>query len=301
VNAPLRIVALDGGGMRGIFTASYLAALEQSIGTRMIDVADLLVGTSTGGIIALGLASGRSADEMLAFYKTRGREIFSRPRRLPRRLIQPKYDRGTLDAALREEFGDAVMNDLQKHVCITSHELVAGTTRVFKDDHAPGLYWGGDQLVWKVAAATAAAPTYFAPMQVGAEDSHVDGGVWANNPSLVGITEAVRYFNRRLNDIRLLSIGTTSRVLRVRSHRDAARLGLIGWARQVTDLLQGTVSMSAHRQAELLLPDGHYLRIDDELAEAIRLDDVAASIPLEERGAAKARTTLPRVKELLAI
>lgn len=300
VKRPLRVLALDGGGMRGIFTASYLTALERGLQTRMIDVVDLVVGTSTGGIIGLGLASGYAADEMLRFYTEHGRQVFNSPRRLTR-LVRPKYDRRPLDAALQEKFGSLIMNDLQKHVCITSHELVAGTARVFKDDHAPRLHWGGDQFVWKVAAATAAAPTFFAPMQISAQDSHVDGGVWANNPALVGITEAVRYYGRDLNEIRLLSVGTTSRVFRVRSHKEAVGLGLWGWAWKVLDLLQSTVSMAADRQAQLLLPDGSYLRVDDELAEQIRLDDVDGSRPLQERGEQKARQTLSQVRALFEL
>jgi uncharacterized protein len=302
VESPLRILALDGGGMRGIFTAAYLVGLEDALGRPLIDIVDLVVGTSTGGIIALGLASGRPADKMLRFYTEHGPEIFEKPRPLWQRLRnKPKYDRAPLDRVLQEKFGEIVMNDLQKHVCITSHELVAGTTRVFKDDHAPGLHWGGDQLVWKVAAATAAAPTFFAPMQLNDQDSHVDGGIWANNPAMVGITEAVRYYERDLKDIRLLSVGTTSAVFRVKNHAEAVQLGLIGWARKMTDLLQGTVSMAADRQAQLLLPDRHYLRVDDELAEKIPLDDVEACRPLQERGAQKARTTLAQVKQLLEL
>lgn len=86
-----------------------------------------------------------------------------------------------------------------------ARRLVRGTTRVWKDDHSPELRRGGDQLVWKVDAATSAAPTYFAPVQLGDADSHVDGGVWGNNPAIVGITEAVRYAGRDLRDIRMLS------------------------------------------------------------------------------------------------
>jgi patatin-like phospholipase/acyl hydrolase len=186
---PFRILALDGGGMRGVFTASYLAGLERALGRRVVDVVDLVVGTSTGGIIALGLASGRSAEEMLAFYLEHGPKIFGRSRPFPIWLFRPRYSRGPLDEALREQFGEMKMNELGKHVCITAHELITGNTRVLKDDHHPDLHWGGELLVWKVAAATAAAPSYFAPMQLGSQDSHVDGGVWSNNPALVGITE----------------------------------------------------------------------------------------------------------------
>src|SRR4051812_29242646 len=164
-------------------------------------------------------------------YREAGPKIFAKPRRVRRWVTGPKYDRRQLDDLLRRELGEtARLNDLGKAVCITAHELVSGTTRVWKDDHSPELRVGGDLLVWKVAAATSAAPTYFAPVQLHAADSHVDGGVWGNNPAMVGITEAVRYGGRQLHDIRMLSIGTTSRVLRVASHKKALGMGLKDWA-----------------------------------------------------------------------
>jgi patatin-like phospholipase/acyl hydrolase len=287
--------------MRGIFTASYLTEVERVLGKRMIDVVDLVVGTSTGGIIGLGLAAGYPAQEMLDFYLDHGSEIFSGKRLFPLWLFTPKYSRKRLDEILRERFGEMTMNQLQKHVCVTAHELVAGTTRVWKDDHAPGLSRGGTQLVWKVAAATAAAPTFFAPAQVEAEDSHVDGGVWANNPALVGITEAVRYYGCGLEDIRLVSVGTTSRVLRVESHEHASRMGGLKWGFKALDLLQGTVSMASARQASLLLPDGHYHRADSEIAEKIKLDDVDQCRPLQALGKNTAANEIETVKRVLAL
>jgi predicted acylesterase/phospholipase RssA len=209
--------------------------------------------------------------------------------------------RKRLDEILHERFGEMTMNDLQKHVCVTAHELVAGTTRVWKDDHAPGLDRGGAQLVWKVAAATAAAPTFFAPAQVEPQDSHVDGGVWANNPALVGITEAVRFFEQGLDEIRLLSVGTTSRVFRVKSHARASRMGAIGWAFKALDLLQGTVSMASDRQASLLLPSGHYHRADSAVAEKIKLDSVNDCQPLQALGKNTATNETTTVKRVLAL
>jgi patatin-like phospholipase/acyl hydrolase len=284
-----------------MFTAAVLAEAEDAFGTRFVERFDLLVGTSTGGIIALGLASGRTCREMLEFYRRAGPEIFRRPRRI-RRLTGPKYDRTELDRELCESFGDNLrMNDLRTPVCITAHELVRGTTRVWKDDHSPELRWGGDQLVWKVAAATSAAPTYFAPVQLGDEDSHVDGGVWSNNPAMVGITEAVRYAGRELGDIRLLSVGTTSTPLRVTSHSAALRMGLKDWAGKALDLLQGSTSLAAHHQAQLLLGEDRYLRIDSESARRVRLDDAGQCLPLQEWGRDAGRNHIRQIGALLDI
>lgn len=294
-----RILALDGGGMRGVFTASALAGLERDLQISLTDHVDLIVGTSTGGIIGLGLAAGKSAAEMRDFYETHGPTIFNRPRGISR-LWRPKYDRSVLDQVLQQEFGDATLNDLSTSVCITAHELVAGTTRVWKDDHHGDLAGGGDQLVWKIAAATSAAPTYFAPVQLGAQDSHIDGGVWAPNPAMVGVVEAFRYADRERDDIRLLSIGTTSRPFRISSHGETASMGTVGWARKARELfLGGGVSTASDHQARLLLPDDAYLRLDHERSAHIALDDVEACRSLQELGEQVARTNRSRVRELL--
>lgn len=294
-----RVLALDGGGLRGIFTAAVLYEAEQTFGTAFLDSFDLFVGTSTGGLLALGLASGKTCGEMLAFYREAGPTIFRAPRRV-RRLVRPKYDRRALDEVLRAEFGESVtLNDLGRSVCVTAHELVTGTTRVFKDDHHAALRWGGDQLVWKVAAATSAAPTYFAPVQLDKVDSHVDGGVWGNNPAMVGVTEAVRYGGRSLSDIRLLSVGTTSTVLRVKSHGAATRMGLLSWSTKALDLLQHSSSMATDNQARLLLGPAGYLRLDSEMAERAPLDDVSQCAPLAEWGHDVGRKSVTAIGALL--
>src|SRR5258706_10385282 len=138
-DAPFRILSLDGGGIRGFFSASLLSQFEQSSGKSVSDYFDLIVGTSTGAIIALGLASGLSATDILDFYRYHGPKIFSQGRisRLPRWLFRPKYRNAQLLAALQEIFGEKKLNDLKVPVCITSYELVEGWPRVFKDDHHP--------------------------------------------------------------------------------------------------------------------------------------------------------------------
>jgi patatin-like phospholipase/acyl hydrolase len=301
VTEPYRILALDGGGLRGIFTAAVLAEAEDAFGSAFLDSFDLLTGTSTGGIIALGLASGRTCREMLDFYRKAGSTIFAKPRRI-RRVVGPKYDRRPLDDLLRDQLGETTrMNDLNKAVCITAHELVSGTTRVWKDDHSPELRVGGDLLVWKVAAATSAAPTYFAPVQLDAADSHIDGGVWSNNPAMVGITEAVRYAGRDLRDIRMLSIGTTSQLLRVPSHEEAVGMGLKDWLWKGLDLLQGSSSMANDNQARLLLGDAAYLRLDSESARKIKLDDATQCKPLQEWGHDVGRRNIAKIGQLVGL
>jgi hypothetical protein len=301
-NVPFRMLCLDGGGMRGVFTAALVAGLEEMLGGPLLNHIDLVAGTSTGGLVALGLAAGRSGQEMLDFYREHGRDIFSG--HWPgRQLVMPKYSRKGFDQLLQKEFGDMLMRELGTPTCVSAYEAVSGQTRVFKTQHSDELYWGGDQLVWKVAAATSAAPTYFAPVQFREEDAHIDGGVWANNPSMIAITEAVRFFGREIRELRLLSIGTVAPRPKVPSFSAARRMGWPRWARPGLALLQGGPALGNHFQALHLLGPARYLRIGDRLETAgpVRLDDVDAAQPLAALGHRTALDQWREINELLGL
>lgn len=289
-DAPFRLLSLDGGGVRGLYSAAFLEHIEQHSGKRLIDYFDLIVGTSTGAIIALGLASGMSAAEVLHFYQEQGRHIFADGRGWFGQLFRPKYDNRRLTDALKGIFGDQIMNDLQVPVCVASYELVQGTPRVFKNDHHRELHWGGRQPIWKVAAASSAAPLVFPAFQVESQDSHIDGGIWANNPIMVGLAEAVRYFDRQLDDVLALSVGTGTKAFRLERSRSVA-LGWIGWGRdkRIVNVVFDAQSQSAHESAKLMLPREQYIRIDANLSSPISLDDFSAALPLIERGAQAGR------------
>ncbi|OAI39847.1 hypothetical protein AYO39_02355 [Actinobacteria bacterium SCGC AG-212-D09] len=285
-----------------MFTAAFIAGIEEILGDRITNHLDLIAGTSTGGLIALGLASGRSGQEMLDLYRNNGKQIFSGS--WPGRgAFMPKYSRKGLDRLLEEQFGSLQMKDLGVPTCISAYEVVSGQTRVFKTQHAGDLYWGADQLVWKVAAATSAAPTYFAPIQFKEEDAHIDGGVWANNPAMIAVTEAIRRFSRELRDLRLLSVGTVSPRPQVRNFGITRRMGWPRWAKPGLALLQGGPALGNHFQALHLLGEDHYLRIGDraESATPIKLDDVEACQPLAALGHRLALDHWPAVKQLLGL
>jgi uncharacterized protein len=288
--------------MRGVFTAAFITGIEECLGDRLANHLDLIAGTSTGGLIALGLSSGRSGRDMLDLYRNHGHEIFSGT--LPgRKLFMPKYPRKRFDELLRKEFGELHMRELEVPTCVAAYEAVSGQPRVFKTEHADDLYWGHEQLVWKVAAATSAAPTYFAPVQFGDEDAHVDGGTWANNPSMIAITEAVSRFSRQLDAIRLLSVGTLSPRPTIKSFGVARRMGIPRWARPGLALLQGGPSLGSHFQAKLMLGEEHYLRCDDNAknGSAVALDDVSACKPLAALGHRVALDMWPKVCALLEL
>ena len=138
-----RILAIDGGGIKGVFPASFLATVEDSIGDNVANYFDLIVGTSTGGIIALGLGLGLSAKEILAFYEEFGPHIFGGTRRLRwlRCFSTTKYNRGPLKKALKDTcFGDKKLGDSTKRLVIPClNTSRTGEVHVYKTAHHPSI------------------------------------------------------------------------------------------------------------------------------------------------------------------
>jgi uncharacterized protein len=296
---PFTILSFDGGGIRGLFSAAVVSHIEQYSGKWLVDHFDLLTGTSTGAIIALGLAAGLSGEEILRFYEGQGQKIFARPRGKVACFWKPKYDNAALIDALQEVFGDRRMNDLVIPVCIPSYELREGCPRVVKTDHVPGLHWGGNQLVWKVAAASSAAPIYLPAVTIERVDEHIDGGIWANNPVMVGITEAIRSFGKTLDEVAVLSVGTGSKVPR-RADSKIKSGGARSWLRDpsIIEVVMVAQSQAVHGMANLILPAHRYLRVDTDLSASIPLDSYAKAVPLIERGFQAGRLSMGKIQSV---
>ncbi len=196
-----KILSIDGGGIKGLYTAIVLAKIEEKFNCRVADYFDMLCGTSTGGLLALALSLKIPASDLVAFYKNEGPKIFGSDnlisnsfRTLKQTLFGGKYNDTTLRTAVTGVLGEALMSDANTLLCIPSFNLMRGTPRVFKFPHLEG-----DVPVAKygrmvdVALATSAAPTYF-PIASIDNDYYIDGGVWANNPTLCGLMEGLEYF-----------------------------------------------------------------------------------------------------------
>jgi patatin-like phospholipase/acyl hydrolase len=209
-----RVLSLDGGGLKGIFSAAVLADLEKDLGIRIQDYFDLIVGTSTGGLIAIGLGLGLSPAQMLDFYVKNGPAIFpqgSIKRKLlgVRQIARTKLDSEPLYAALRAVYGEETkLGNSTKRLVVTSFDLNRNVPVLLKTSHAPNLKRDCHLHAWKVAAATGAAPTYLPAIDFGM-GRLVDGGVWANNPSMVGALEATELLGVPRERISVLSIGTS--------------------------------------------------------------------------------------------
>ncbi|WP_303312682.1 CBASS cGAMP-activated phospholipase [Hymenobacter sp. BT730] len=196
-----KILSLDGGGIKGLYTAKVLSHLEEVFGGPIGDYFDMICGTSTGGLIALALSQRIPASQLVTFYKEQGPKIFpvnkvlNEKKGLLRQIFgKGKYTNTALASAIMGVLGDAQMSDAQNLLCIPSFNLTSGRPRVFKFPHPEGNNYADKYgSMYDAALATSAAPTYF-PVKYTNGAYYADGGVWANNPTLCGIMEALEYF-----------------------------------------------------------------------------------------------------------
>jgi len=264
-----QVLSLDGGGIKGLFSAAILAALEEDLGINVCDHFDLLAGTSTGGIIALGLATGLRARQLVDFYLEEGPKIF-RPRGFLsalRALFTRKYSQKYLRDALKKYFQETTLAQCQKRVVVPSFSLSENDVYLFRTAHHKELRRDYRVAVWKVALATSAAPTYFPVCTDVASARLIDGGVWANNPAMVGLVEAVHRFNCPLPNIAICSVGTSEAVPRRSPRLNSA--GLLGWgvSGAAVDVIMRGQSAGVSNQVRLLVGEQRFLRIDAIVAD----------------------------------
>jgi predicted acylesterase/phospholipase RssA len=263
-----QVLVLDGGGYRGMFSAAALAILEDDLQVRLADYFDLIVGTSTGGIVALGLGADKTPRELVEFYLRDAAIIFSHPwSRMIRQTVRPKYSAERLRCALGAAFGDKRLEQSSKRLCIPSYDLLSDQVYLFRTPHHPDLVRDGRTPMVDVALATSAAPTYFPSHNLGGLRL-VDGGVWANTPVPTAINEAINRFDIKLQDLRILSVGTTSALRDWPCRLD--RAGLFGWSRHATDLLLRAQAVAATNTMKLLLRADHSLRVDPIVPKRLR-------------------------------
>lgn len=288
-----RVLSLDGGGIRGLLTARLLARLDADASIKgWRDGVDLYAGTSTGAIMALGLAAGKDANEMAEFYHEHGPVIFDngfwRTVGSLGRLTGAKYDGEVLREELGKVFRSMRLGDLPKRVAIAAFDLdnaTAGRTHVTSASQRtwkpkifhnyPGSDSDADLLVADVAWYSSSAPTYF-PSAHG----YIDGGVFANNPSMVAYAQAISTSsdetkNNDPDHVRLLSIGTGFN--RAWIDGDQHDWGLVKWAARMLDLVFDGVTGIADYQLRQILGKERYHRLQIELPPPeIALDDEGA-------------------------
>jgi len=281
--ARYRILSLDGGGIRGLITAMLLIRLDREKGLEgWLERADLLAGTSTGALIALCLAKGLGLEEIRALYHDTSRDIFDDSWldnvKDVGTLLGAQYHSDGLKRHLQRMLGKARLRDLKKRVLITAFDLDNQHPRPDKRRWKPKLFHNfpgadsdGATLAWKVGLYTCAAPTYFPSV-----DGFVDGGVFANNPSMCALaqTQDARIGRTAaLDEVALLSLGTGSSLIYIRGSKHD--WGYAQWAQALLGVMfDGTVGIADYQCRQLL--DSRYHRLAPAFApgEAFPLDCV---------------------------
>ena len=282
----IKVLSIDGGGIKGIIPATVLAYIEQKTSRPIASLFDLIAGTSTGGIIALGLtipdASGKpryTAEEGVDLYVSEGPKIFSQPfwRRLPFwRLFEERYPSGPIDAVLLRRFGDARLKDALTEVIVTAYDIEGRAPFFFKTRYARNPDRPDDDFYMRdVARATAAAPTYFEParIEVPGDPPYValiDGGVFAINPAMCAFAE-VRDVYPGNPDVLLVSLGTGENTQPL-PYDEVKGWGEASWARPILDVVFDGISDTVDFQLRQLLPNVNgglrYYRFQTELVGA---------------------------------
>ncbi|WP_316572058.1 CBASS cGAMP-activated phospholipase [Neobacillus sp. YIM B06451] len=270
-----KILSIDGGGMKGIIPARFLKQVEEVIGEPIHEHFDLLAGTSTGGIICLGLASGMRAEEIANLYINEGAKIFgTKKSKVPIKKfeglgISATYDNEPLKKLLIEKFADKKIRDANTMLCIPSIEHHKAEPKVFKTPHQHDYIRDAERYMWEVGLATSAAPTYFPAACIGDNECKIDGGLWANNPVLIGIAEA-RKMGFQLEQIKVLSIGTGDSIYNA-PNKIAEAGGLLSWQKNLVELTMQAQSKGAWHTAKYLIGD-NLIRLNPILSQALPLD-----------------------------
>ncbi|MDE0689899.1 MAG: CBASS cGAMP-activated phospholipase [Candidatus Poribacteria bacterium] len=260
------ILALDGGGTRGIYTAQLLAKIEQAFGTSIKTCFDLIAGTSTGAIIAGAAVSDIPMADIVNLFETETPYIFRRRwYRIP--LFLSKYPSEQLAQILAKHIPATSLREIETPLMITSSEIAKSEVHIFRSNYSSHdsevAPTDKDVNLRDAILASCAAPTFFAPKSV---DNFLlaDGGLWANNPSTVAFTEALSVFGKEAQEIRMLSVGTGHSVNMYRNRRG---WGFItGWGgAKLTSYVMTLQSQASARTAKLLLKE-NYLRINPEIS-----------------------------------
>ncbi|MCC5608643.1 patatin-like phospholipase family protein [Nostoc sp. CHAB 5834] len=310
-----KILALDGGGIRGVVAARILQQVEQEIrkqgkGNFLHEYFDLISGTSTGSILAGGIAVGKESSELIKLYKDRGKDIFpvdrkERYKNLPsiiKSIIDifsvSKYSHDGMISVLKDAYKSTKIKDIQKPVLlILAYDTLYRNTTFFTNCHPDlGDRWYDDCYLWEICTASASAPTFFPPYKLEPVDKekfgdwefpHIDGGVSANNPSLAALSLVMRISqslvspeikqkykldNLRLEDISILSIGT-GQTSEPYQYKQISKWKGLDWVKNLTNIFMeptSEIGSTICRQIMGGYDSKRYLRLQFDLNEKFK-------------------------------
>jgi len=290
-----KILTIDGGGIKGVFPASFLASVEEKVDGNISEYFDLIVGTSTGGIIALALGLGFSAKEIQEFYEKYGTEIFKGNRFLKffQKFVSTKYTNKGLKKALEETFGSRKLGESRNRLVIPSFNLETGEVYVYKTAHHTRFQRDYEESVVHIALATSAAPTFFPVHLTSSGIPLVDGGLWANNPMGMAAVEALGVLEWSRDSVKILSIGCTTEVFKSRRNG-----GQLPWAPKIADVFMASQSSASLGTAQLLIGRTNVKRINPVMPSGkYGLDTVKEMKSLKGLGVSEARKEFSNISE----
>lgn len=261
----MRVLAIDGGGIRGLIPALVLAEIERRSRRPIAGLFDLVAGTSTGAVLACALTrpNPMTAAQAAALYEREGPQVFDRS--LVKTitslggLIDERYDARGLVASLRRHLGDIRLAQATTRLAITTYDLQARQALVLRTDD--------DMSMVDAAHASSAAPTYFEPVRVGAR-TLIDGGVFAINPAALAYAEAA-------GEIEVLASLGTGQHTRPLPFDEVKDWGQLEWARPILDVVFDGSADAVDGQLAALVSD-RYIRLQTRLDEASdALDDAS--------------------------
>ncbi len=307
-----KILSLDGGGMRGVISARILKDIEKTIkekyGQELHEYFDLIAGTSTGSILAAGIACQMTAQELINLYKEEGENIFlkkvrdqrKRPRFiskffftnllyphksvkqglanvLERKLIHNGLGKCPSFADINSFSEDKKLKKLQ--LLILSYDVLSRNTTWFANDDPTEWFYKNNLPLWQICTASASAPTFFPPYELKYSEQtslpHIDGGVSANNPVLAAIAHALSMTSDKkpsnIGEIAVLSIGT-GKTTYPYTYAEVKKWGQLGWARHLPDMfLDPDAENSEYIAKRLFRGIGRqkYLRLNFEVNKSI--------------------------------
>lgn len=299
-----RILCIDGGGILGTFPAAFLAELEQHLDHPIGSYFDLIAGTSTGGILAIGLSMGLPASDLLELYENRGPEIFgedhgaianflNRKLRGIRWLYRRKHDSDALRAVLQDVLGDRRIGEARSRLVVPAWNPVAKSVYIYKTAHHPRLKTDYRSRAVDAALATSAAPTYFQHHITKHDVGLLDGGIWANNPVAIAAVEAITLLGWPRESLHILSLGCLEETYTIPKW---AGLGTLG--SKIVKLFMDGQSHGAMGIAKLLTGHEHdrtaIYRINHTVPyNAYKMDNTRVIQDLKGLGHSKARDRQP--------
>jgi len=282
----VRILSIDGGGLRGIVPLLILKEIEKQNGKKIHELFDVIVGTSTGGIIACGLTATKDGktplltiDQLIELYTTKGNVIFPYKKNIIGKIISginsvfnPKFSPKGLEGLLETYFGDMMLSKTLKPIIVSSYDLKNNEVIMFKTRTAKWSKERFDVKLKDVCRATSAAPTYLPSYEMvfdGKDRILVDGGVYINNPALAAVADILKTSKDvKLEDIECLSLGTGvhSQSLGIKTES----WGIANWAQPITTVMMQASSKAVVYECEQILEK--YLRVQLEIDDEKKSD-----------------------------